>query len=744
MIFGAMLEYRNSLRRALPSLLCFTLASGFSRIVAAAESTNFVTPVSIEHLVQNPADLFDLEGKTVRFTPSGDDSYKVETISGVHLIQCNRLLKNEDASGPAYANGWSVPIPFSFPFGDKKWNHLYVNVNGNISFEQPESAYWPERDPWADGGMCSVAAAIDSRSVAGMEKMIAVFWGNNTLPKTSRMSFRTNRNSIAITWNVSRMPWGQAVSGENTFQARLYSSGVIEFAYPKIAERDGIVGLFPGKAVAGKQLAHWVSNATAVDPSVDIDSADVYDAGSVLDLAITMKHDALTNVDSGSLEYGCSINHDGWKDPVSVSVSDKQSMSCWLLCEPLTGGWHIEGHRVDMFVSKVLLAGCQTCSVAWGTAWRGKPGRFTGSGDDLPPFDMSHVSPGTIKLSQAHEAHSGNIFEVFHYPVITRSSERLLKSIYQKEPPQDDIALVFTDFRIDDLFGKGPGAGAVNFSIQGIGDGNANPRSTKDIGSTNLQMSISPVWLGSAMFDETGTFDDGVKWFNFAQAVNWITHECMHRWGLDMSFINPATGKKEKLTDNNSHWREELDTTAMFPVGDMFQEQKGLGKSVIGGFSWFENADHTYSESNYSYGIPGGLSALDLYVMGLLPPEKVPPTFILENFKQLEWNKFEGTPVQFKIADVIAAMGERKPVSAEAQKVYQMRFYIAREPGRDPDPAMVERAQKLSVIVADFFSRATGGVMKIVPSGSVVSEKKSTIQQRTRGRRRRRLNNTGT
>jgi hypothetical protein len=718
--------------------------TGSVRPLSAAESTNFVTPVSIDHLIQSPADLFDLEGKTVRFTPSGDGSYKVETIPGAHLVNCNRLLKNEAVAGPAYAEGWRVPIRFSFPFGDKKWNHLYVNANGNISFEQPESAYWPQRDPWADGGMCSVAAAIDSRSTAGLEKMIAVFWGNNTLPSVDRMSYRSSRDSIAITWNVSRIAWGQAVLGENTFQARLYSTGVIEFAYPKIRERDGIVGLFPGKSVAGKQLSHWTFEGKAADPSVDIDSADVYDAGSVLDLAITMKHDALTNVDSGSLDYGCSFNHDGWKDPISVSVSDKQSMSCWLASAPLTGGWRIEGRRVDMYVSKVLLAGCQTCSVAWGATWWGKAGRFTGSGENLAPFDMSNVSPGTIKISQAHEAHNGNIFEVFHYPLITRSSERLLKSIYQTMPARDDIALVFTDFRIDDLFGQGPGAGAANFGIKGIGAENENPRSTADIGSTNLQMSISPVWLGSPMFDETGTVDDGVKWFNFAHGVNWIAHECTHHWGMDLSFVNPATGKVEKLTDDHGHWLEGLDTTAMFPVWDLFLEQNGLGKSEMGGFSWFQNADHTYSESNYSFVIPGGFSALDLYVMGLLPPEKVPPTFILENFKQLEWNKFEGTPARFEIKDVVAAMGAREPTSAEAQKVFEMKFYIAHEPGREVDPAMMARAQKLSVTVADFFSRATGGVMKVVPSGSVTAQKKPTVRRRGRRGSRRRLNTSRT
>lgn len=48
------------------------LALALSRTLSAAEPAGFVTPVAIDQLVQNPADFFDLEGKTVRFTPSVD------------------------------------------------------------------------------------------------------------------------------------------------------------------------------------------------------------------------------------------------------------------------------------------------------------------------------------------------------------------------------------------------------------------------------------------------------------------------------------------------------------------------------------------------------------------------------------------------------------------------------------------------------------------------------------------------
>jgi hypothetical protein len=674
--------------------------------------------VPVEHLVSVPTNPFNLQGKTVRFTPLAGGSYQVRTVAGSTLTPTNQRLPDPAADGPWYAKGWRVALPFGFAFGGKTWDHVYVNMNGNISFEKPESAYWPQRDPWADAGMTSVAAAIDSRSAAGLEQMIAAFWGPYLNPSVSQVSVDVEPRELAITWNMTRAAWGQAVLGVNRFQARLFASGMIEFTYASIAEHDGIVGLFPGGAVAGKSLSDWDYPGKAPHPSVDIASADVFDAGTVLDFAFTMKNDALTKVDGGPLDYRCWVDRDGAKDVVSVSVSDQPKMTCFLGASPRTGGWRISGRRVDMFVSKVLLTGSASCALAWDVTWWGKPGRFAGSGTTELPLDMSGLAPATVKLSTANEAHGGNIYEVFHYPVVTKSSERLLESIYKQVPPRDDIAIVFTDFRIDDLYGQGGGAIAANDPISGIGQGNEKPRSTKDIGSKQLQMSVATVWLGSPMFDETGTDDNGMRWFNFARGVKWVAHECTHRWGLDLSFANPAAAQTEKLTDGVGHWINGLDTTARYPVSDLFIGGQGIGGSIMGGASWRRNPDGTFSQSDYPLQVPGGYSSLDLYIMGMLPPEKVPPTMVIEGLRDLGQNRFQGTAVNVTIDEITRAMGQRKPASGDAQKTFHMAFYVAHEPSRDASPAILARAQKLSQAVIAFFERATGGVMKIVPSGS--------------------------
>ncbi len=692
------------------------LCALFAGAAGQAQAGGFVKVAALDHLVDRPAEYFDLQGKTVRFSPKPDGSYLVETFAQSNLISGGQVLEDAAAEGPWYSKGWGVKLPFVFPFAGKNWDHLYVNMNGNISFEEPESQYWPQRDPWPDGGMCSVAGAIDARAAAGLEPMIAAFWGPYQNPSVSQIMVRAAPDGVIVTWNMTRAAWGQAVLGVNTFQARLFPNGVIEFAYGRVAERDGIVGIFTGQRVEEKLINHWQFRGTAPHPDVDIDSGDVYDAGSVLDLVITMKHPIPALSESGPMGYSAWFRHDGRADSVGLDLSDQPSMSCWLGASPRTAGWRIAGNRVHMYVSKLFVGGAHQCSIEWSVSSGRAPGRWVNSGDDAPPFDLGTMDQGTVRFATAGEVHSGNIYEAFHYPLVTKYSERLLQSLYKQFPARDDIAVVFTDFRIDDLYGQGGGAIAANFPIRGLGPGNENPRSTRAIGSTQLQMSIATVWLGSPLFDETGTDDNGVGWYRFARGVKWISHECTHRWGLNLSFINPNTGKPEKLTTAVGHWRDELDTTAFVPVTGMFLRQSGAGASIMGGFSWRRNSDGTFSQSDYPFIVPGGFSALDLYIMGFLPARRVPVTAVIEDVKDLGSNRYQGTAVPVRIEDIVAAMGPRVPSSADSQKRFQMSFYLVHEPGRGPDPRLYGRAQALSAAVAEFFHSATGGVMQVVPT----------------------------
>ena len=146
-----------------------------------------------------------------------------------------------------------VSLPFGFPFAGRTWTRVHANTNGNVSFTAPETTHWEQRDPWSNGTMRSVAAAVDSRSAAGLEAMIAVLWA---IYGEAAISVASSPERVALTWDAVRRDADYEPAGPNAFQVRLYPSGAIEFAYRQVSERDGIVGLFHGSDARGPDAEH--------------------------------------------------------------------------------------------------------------------------------------------------------------------------------------------------------------------------------------------------------------------------------------------------------------------------------------------------------------------------------------------------------------------------------------------------------------------------------------------------------
>src|SRR5262249_4987353 len=155
-----------------------------------------------------------------------------------------------------------------------------------------------------------------------MEQMIAPLWATyDSQPVNSKLSVKVDSESLAVTWNVSRLHWGQEYLGTNTFQARLFRTGVIEMAYPNVVEHDGIVGIFPGHMELGRQLQHWQNRRNVAEPAVAIDSTAIYDAGSNLAFVLTMKNPVLTKIDDGTLGYRCHIDAHGRQSEFGLYIT---------------------------------------------------------------------------------------------------------------------------------------------------------------------------------------------------------------------------------------------------------------------------------------------------------------------------------------------------------------------------------------------------------------------------------------
>ena len=707
------------LRRFVLCLVCgATLVTSAAWVSLFAQSDTIgvhgsVTTVPAGGLIQKPANFFDLQGTTVTFTPNDQDDYAVAV---------GDLDWHDPGPGTATRlDHWSehlaVDLPFPFPFAGRTWTRVYANTNGNISFQRPERMNWPQRDPWADATMRSVAAAIDSRSAAELEAMIAVLWaiyGDTTI------SVDSTPDRVVITWRAFRRTAVNAYYeplGENLFQARLYPSGVVELAYRAVPERDGIVGLLHGLNKHGRTLDSVDAAIGNVGLDVlDITRIELVDSGSTFLARMTLAGAIPEQIPDGAINYRIFLS---FRDVdcaagIEIDADGRRPFADWCGPQPSVVGYRVRGRTVEIPISKTLLNGEGHFSWSADAVWWGAD-QF----DYLSDPRVVRVGNLDYDLTALSGTITGNVFEVFHYPTVPKHRiGRVLSYIYQRAPANDEIAVTFTDFRMDDLFSSGGGTGPVNVPVQGIGVGQANANRGKRYGSDNLLTSMMPVFIGAPNFNETGV-SNGRQYRAFSPGIRWIAHEAVHRWAAHLSFRHPRTGRIEDLLDDycRCHWSNYLHAPAAYPVWPSYSSEPYSEASVMGGAVWLDNGDGSFTRVDNSYPLATGLSALDLYVMGIIPPSEVPETFILRDVQETNtWGTVKATKVPVRIEDIVAVMGPRLPAAGVSQKEFRLGVYLLHEAGRPPRVDLLERARAVPAAVAEYFSRATGGRMRVVPT----------------------------
>ncbi len=171
--------------------------------------------------------------------------------------------------------------------------------------------------------------------------------------------------------------------------------------------------------------------------------------------------------------------------------------------------------------------------------------------------------------------------------------------------------------------------------------------------------------------------------------------ESAHRWLMFFSIRHPRTGKiSDALMGRDcAHYNQFVDTQA----------------SIHDGFAWTDNRDGSFSwtERTKRYG------NLDLYGMGLLAADEMPPFFIIENIpnysppacmaydtvRRPSGMTVMGTRLDVSIDDVVAANGERVPRAHELRQDYwrEVEVILTRptETWRSPTPmGLADRLNK--------------------------------------------------
>jgi hypothetical protein len=208
---------------------------------------------------------------------------------------------------------------------------------------------------------------------------------------------------------------------------------------------------------------------------------------------------------------------------------------------------------------------------------------------------------------------------------------------------------------------------------------------------------------------------------NLTRLTKHLAQELGHQWLARSHFRNALERRSAALLGNEcTHWSFYLQT----------------GRSPLEGLDWIEDRDGTFTATRKPVGDPKPydytFNDLELYLMGLLPPEAVSPWFLVDvprdarctidgvsdqpcpspaerssyGFRTIT---VPGKRVDITIEDVIAADGPRRPAFGEAPTEFGVSFLLIKAPEEQLNPAQLDSINEIVLTSVALWTQVTRG-----------------------------------
>ena len=527
--------------------------------------------------VLGKANLFDLVGRTLRFTPEGS-RFRVESTA----------LRWDSDFGPELSGAEVALHQFTFPFSGQKWNSFRVGRTGSIRFGSP-SGDSPDAYGRNDGGVSigrfdplagAAATLIDSAPA------ICVFFK----PRMSGPHFvKELGDRVVITWqltepfgNIQDFTWGKTA---NRFQAVLHRDGVIELSYQELAAKDAIVGVYPALSSAEQLLATIRAEPNSGLPAhLDVKNLKL----SVEDetrLKITFEERgpvlAEGNPALDGLVYRVSLDS---QEPLAATVNDVNAKVVWTVRGI---AWRNRPSHYVAFgpgVSRKVVAAGNTITFEGilPPALQGA-GRVSVHAEVIAPKNSEPaktISPHVVRLLGIRnpEIHFSSltrkdgpfpvIYESFHYLSLPRPQD-LSCTIIKALGDNFDFLAYYSDFRIDNQEAGTPSDGPKGGNVLGTGEDQHDLAAYCTEGRFQWGY-VQPVYVGSNQMQERppddapGGGDHDITFYEhqlgerspestmlpYNYAMSQLGHEMGHRWA---AFVSAKVGG-ETIPLGPVHW----------------------------------------------------------------------------------------------------------------------------------------------------------------------------------------------
>ena len=662
-----------------------------------------------------PGNPFDLEGKTLRFTPEGA-GYRIEAIP----------LKWDPNFGSEIEGFPSAEVTlnnFPFPFSGITWSKVFVSTFGNITFGTDQSGFYDrERDRF-------LLFREFGRSMINTVPIISPLFrkfGSELGPDVDGVNHRFSKelgDRLVLTWIVSE-PYRNVFDFTsdplmNRFQVVLYDNGIIEMSYEDIAVKDGIVGVFPLNRE--QQLLGVIADPqdNQLPSYIDIIKVRFFLVGNhSLRFEFETRGDLLPEGDPklNRIFYQVFVDLD---EPFVQGVDFGDADLEWQILVSPELKYQTFGPGVSLDVAvdgnKIsFTVGLGTLGVNERFAFFTEAVDF----DDQPgPFDVTNDQTNAILLdlpsAARPEIHLSNastsdpvrsiVYESFYYADVPSGAE-LACAVITELGNVFDLLTFYTDFRIDRPEASARSLGPIGDAVSGV----FQPRLNSEVFCSDGRLLGGQVatYVGSPMFAREGTDTIG-PFDNYNRHIRLLAHEIGHSWLTTKEAI--VSGQTVAIGDNGHHWVIGLHTPVAFPI------TQSTEASVMNGSYWQDNGNGTFTILSEPFFQARGYSYLDLYLMGFLPKESVPDFFVIQNIA-LEGSDGDGNQLwsgdrlNISVDDEIAANGPRLPPFEDSQKVFNIGFVGIVQHESVPSAILLERMTGIRPEWRNFWPVATGGV----------------------------------
>lgn len=654
-----------------------------------------------------PGNPFDLDGKTLTFTPNGSGAYS-RSVGPVVW---------EEPIGDAVGDGAAVAFEgFRFEFGGRRWDSFYLSRRGRLTFGAPPA------DSYADyqryGTMRELSAKLfDPPTISPLYKPLAVSRG-------PYVSHRPDR--VVVTWLAGEPEFyedGVPPESPSPFQAVLGADGSVRFNYRGVTFGDGVTGLFTVAEAASGRLVAAVRDGPnpALPGHLDLLEVAIYETGSPERVIVEFTvREAIPEPPADSwISYDLAFDTDEphWRH-WSLSEED---LRWWIRVDPggaTAGGGGLlprnDSRRISLLADVAAISGISTSVVASTSLFDNA--RWAGGDSTSPqPLRFSRQATTPVDLSQTDDRATDGHREVFRYRSAPDPAA-IACGVVETLGDDFDLFVFHSEFRIDlqerlshwEAYRNTPavrGLGIEEYKDAPCGEGRLK-------GHWKLPGWVKGgnVWMESLVDTDrpAGPFDLGLWHFAHEFAHTWLAYP-----GYDRN------GERGELTVK-SHWNRELHAPAAF----VWREGARGPRSLMGGSYWADNADGTFTRENYYGGSGGGFSWLDLYLMGLAEAHEVPDTFVLRNQRPVGPSQVAAEKEIVSIARVIAAEGPRDPPASASQKEFNAGFVYLLDPGQEPTPHLLDRHRRFRDAALEHWAHITGRRSRItteVPARSAAA-----------------------